>query len=1090
MENSVTATMMHGKTRRRILTVGIAVAGLLAGLGIQAVSPAEADTVPPAGTPATVSVDPLPTWQINGVVWSQVLVGSTVYATGSFTKARPPGTATGSPQEVVRNNLIAYDITSGNLVTTFDHSLNAQGLVIMASPDGSRVYVGGDFTTVDGATHNHLVAFDTATGALVTSFNPSVSGQVRGIAATNSTVYVGGNFFNVNGSARTRLAAVTASTGGNIAWTPTANDLVWTMVLAPDGSRVIAGGRFTTLNGVSAYGMGSLQATTGATLPWAANTTIQDAGANGAITSLRTDGTQIYGVGYAFGSGSSFEGVFAANPTTGEINWLTDCHGDTYDAFPIGQVVYNVSHAHDCSPIGAFPDVNPRKWYRALATTAYPTGTNTGPDTYGWNYNGIPAPSLLHWFPSLIAGTYTGQGQAAWTVAANDNYVALGGEFPRVEGVAQQGLVRYAIKPIAPNKIGPRSSSLSAPTATALAGGLVRVAWRATWDPDNNKLTYAVLRDGNPTPVGTVSANSTFWTLPPLGLSEGGLTPGSSHSYAVRATDPLGNSITSPVSNTVTVGSQSPSSYATTVLGDGATSYWRLGETSGTTAYDYAGGNDLTTNSGVTRNVSGALVGDSNAASGFSGTSSGFAVSQTPALPAPPDLSIETWFKTASTQGGKIVGYGSSRTGNSSSYDRHIYLTNDGRLTFGVYSNGAHTIQSSSGFNNNQWHHVVGTLSATNGMRLYVDGALVGSDSATTAGQPFNGYWRVGGDNLNGWPNKPSSNFLKGSIDEVAIYSGVLSASKVTEHYGVGRGTVVPNQPPTAAFTSSCTWLECTFDGSSSSDPDGTISSYAWDFGDSASGSGQSVNHTFPSAGDFTVKLTVTDDDGDSNVVNRIVSVISQTVAADNFSRTVSNGFGIADVGGGWTLSGTSSNFSVDGSAGKIVLPAPATGRAAYLTQATSGGADTTVTVSTDKSGTGNGVYFAIVGRYIASAGRYRAKVRFLASGGVGLSLSRTDSTGAETVIATEQTIAGLAYGPGDNLRVRFQVTGTAPTTLQAKVWADGAAEPVGWQVSNTDATAALQAPGGVGVWSYLAGNATNAPVTLSLDNFSAVRSG
>jgi hypothetical protein len=146
--------------------------------------------------------------------------------------------------------------------------------------------------------------------------------------------------------------------------------------------------------------------------------------------------------------------------------------------------------------------------------------------------------------------------------------------------------------------------------------------------------------------------------------------------------------------------------------------------------------------------------------------------------------------------------------------------------------------------------------------------------------------------------------------------------------------------------------------------------------------------------------------------------------------------------------------------------------------------------VSPDKSGTGNGVYFAIVGRYITSAGSYRAKVRFLASGGVGLSLSRTDSTGAEAVIATEQTIAGLAYGPGDNLRVRFQVTGTAPTTLQAKVWADGAAEPVGWQLSTTDATAALQASGGVGVWSYLAGNATNAPVTLSLDNFSAVRSG
>ena len=52
---------------------------------------ASADTAPAAGTPATVSGDGLPTWQINGVVWAQVLVGNTVYATGEFTKARPPG---------------------------------------------------------------------------------------------------------------------------------------------------------------------------------------------------------------------------------------------------------------------------------------------------------------------------------------------------------------------------------------------------------------------------------------------------------------------------------------------------------------------------------------------------------------------------------------------------------------------------------------------------------------------------------------------------------------------------------------------------------------------------------------------------------------------------------------------------------------------------------------------------------------------------------------------------------------------------------------------------------------------------------------
>ena len=57
-----------------------------------ATSPAYGDTQPPSG-PATVSTDPLDTVQVNGVVWTQVIVGTTVYAAGSFTTARPAGAA-------------------------------------------------------------------------------------------------------------------------------------------------------------------------------------------------------------------------------------------------------------------------------------------------------------------------------------------------------------------------------------------------------------------------------------------------------------------------------------------------------------------------------------------------------------------------------------------------------------------------------------------------------------------------------------------------------------------------------------------------------------------------------------------------------------------------------------------------------------------------------------------------------------------------------------------------------------------------------------------------------------------------------------
>ena len=133
---------------RRLFIALFVVAFVAASAGAAAV-PAQADP-PPAPAPTTVTANMLPTWQINGVVWSQAIVGNTVYVTGSFTKARPPGVPIGGAGEVPANNIFAFDLTTGERVASFNHSLDAQGLVVTASPDGSRIYVGGDFSTVDG----------------------------------------------------------------------------------------------------------------------------------------------------------------------------------------------------------------------------------------------------------------------------------------------------------------------------------------------------------------------------------------------------------------------------------------------------------------------------------------------------------------------------------------------------------------------------------------------------------------------------------------------------------------------------------------------------------------------------------------------------------------------------------------------------------------------------------------------------------------------------------------------------------------------------------------------------------------------------
>src|SRR5207249_2353439 len=81
-----------------------------------------------------------------------------------------------------------------------------------------------------------------------------------------------------------------------------------------------------------------------------------------------------------------------------------------------------------------------------------------------------------------------------------------------------------------------------------------------------------------------------------------------------------------------------------------------------------------------------------------------------------------------------------------------------------------------------------------------------------------------------------------------------------------------PNQPPTAAFTASCPTLACSFTDQSS-DPDGSVTSWQWTFGDGTSGStAQNPSHTYSAAGSYTVTLTVKDNQNASS------SPVSHTV--------------------------------------------------------------------------------------------------------------------------------------------------------------------------------------------------------------------
>jgi hypothetical protein len=117
-------------------------------------------------------------------------------------------------------------------------------------------------------------------------------------------------------------------------------------------------------------------------------------------------------------------------------------------------------------------------------------------------------------------------------------------------------------------------------------------------------------------------------------------------------------------------------------------------------------------------------------------------------------------------------------------------MTTGGGLRFSIRQNNTvRTLNAPGAYHDGGWHHAVATLSS-GGMRLYVDGVLEASNNRTTAYHynPYgsDGFWRVGGDTTTGMAGVLDATLVS-SIDNAAVYTTALSASRVAAHYAAGR---------------------------------------------------------------------------------------------------------------------------------------------------------------------------------------------------------------------------------------------------------------------------------------------------------------
>lgn len=401
---------------------------------------------------------PIATHRVDGVGWAVALTPNRIYLGGTFTTVRnQAGQSQGSYA-----NLAAFDRTTGTVIPGFRADTN--GIVRTVAVSGTTLYLGGDFTTVNGQPRARVAAVDLTTGAVL-PFRADTN-RVNKVVVAGDRLYVAGAFTTIGGVPRNRVAALDLTTGAvDPAFDPNVNAMVNTIAAHPDRSRVYIGGLYSTVHGTATTRLTALDGHTGAVV----GPTFLDVSGEALDLELNKAGTRLAAALAEYGNQGA---VF--NTTTGSKMFRQRCGGDAQAVAIAGDNWYTGFH-EECEG-----DYSIRLVGNSMLTGA----------------------RQADWLPAF---------DRFWGVrdlATDGRILVAAGDFTNVAGVAAQGFTIFLAAPPPP----PPPVSLPAnATWRYLDGGVLAPGWTdpgfddAAWAAGPAQLGYG---DGDEATVISYGPNA------------------------------------------------------------------------------------------------------------------------------------------------------------------------------------------------------------------------------------------------------------------------------------------------------------------------------------------------------------------------------------------------------------------------------------------------------------------------------------------------------------------------------------------------------------------------------------------------------